>query len=72
VTYSLADVVWTAVLNRLAKLKFNNFWADNARPALSAYINRLEARPNFKAAIQGDATPLPLLLEGLRRTFLGI
>jgi glutathione S-transferase len=72
VTYSLADVVWTAVLNRLEKLKFGYLWADNTRPALSAYLNRLKARPSFKAAIQGDEMPLPMLLTGLRRTFLGI
>ena len=71
-TYSLADVVWAAVLNRLAKLKFSDLWEDNARPALSAYINCLEARPSFKAAIQGDAMPLPMMLAGLRRTFLDI
>lgn len=72
VTYSLADVMWTAVLNRLEKLKFGYLWADNTCPALSAYLDRLKARPTFKAAIQGDEMPLPMLLAGLRRTFLGI
>ncbi|NJM88536.1 MAG: glutathione S-transferase family protein [Hydrococcus sp. RU_2_2] len=71
-TYSLADVVWTAVLNRLKELKFGYLWADNTRPALSAYFHCLKARPSFKAAIQGDEMPLPMLLAGLRRTFLNI
>jgi glutathione S-transferase len=71
-TYSLADVVWTAVLNRLEELKFNYLWTDNMRPALSAYLDRLKARPSFKAAIQDDEMPLPMLLAGLRRTFLGV
>ncbi|PSN16080.1 hypothetical protein C7293_04300 [filamentous cyanobacterium CCT1] len=70
-TYSLADVVWTAVLNRLEELKFDSLWADT-RPRLNAYINRLKARPSFKAAIQADAMPLPMLLAGLRRTLLSL
>lgn len=70
--YSLADVVWTAVLNRLEELKFGDLWANNTRPALAAYFQRLKARPNFKAAIQSDEMPLSMLLAGLRRTFLGI
>lgn len=70
--YSLADVVWTAVLNRLEELKFNNLWTDSTRPALAAYFQRLKARPSFKAAIQSDEMPLPMLLAGLRKTFLGI
>jgi glutathione S-transferase len=72
VTYSLADVVWTATLNWLENLRFGSLWADNTRPALNAYINRLKARPSFKAVIQSDEMPLPMLLAGLRRTFLGI
>lgn len=71
-TYSLADVMWTAVLSRLENLKFGYLWADNTRPALGAYLSRLKARPSFKAVIQSDEMPLPLLLAGLRRTFLGI
>jgi glutathione S-transferase len=71
-TYSLADVVWTALLNGLEELKFGYLWADSTCPALNAYLNRLKARPSFKAAIEGDEMPLPMLLAGLRRTFLGI
>jgi glutathione S-transferase len=37
-TYSLADAVWTAVLNRLDELKFGHLWADDTRPALKAYL----------------------------------
>ncbi|MBD3884568.1 glutathione S-transferase family protein [Phormidium tenue FACHB-886] len=69
--YSLADTVWTAVLNRLDELKFNYLWEGNTRPALSSYLNRLKARPSFKTAIQDDEMPLPMLLAGLRRVFLG-
>lgn len=70
-TYSLADTVWTAVLNRLEELKFSYLWANGARPHLNAYLNRVKRRPSFKAAIQEDALPLPMLLAGLRKTFLG-
>jgi glutathione S-transferase len=71
-TYSLADAVWTAVLNRLDELKFGYLWADNTRPGLKAYLSRIQARPSFKLAIQSDEMSLPMLLAGLRRIFLGI
>ncbi|NJM18208.1 MAG: glutathione S-transferase family protein [Richelia sp. SM1_7_0] len=71
-TYSLADAMWTAVLNRLDALKFGYLWADNTRPALKEYLSRLKARPNFRIAIHIDTMPLPMLLGGLRRIFLGI
>lgn len=71
-TYSLADAVWTAVLNRLGELKFDYLWADNARPALKAYLSRIKARPSFRIAIQSDELPVPMLLAGLRRIFMGI
>jgi glutathione S-transferase len=70
-TYSLADAVWTAVLNRLGELKFD-LWANNTRPALKAYLSHLKARPSFRIAIQDDKMPLPMLLTGLRRIFLSI
>ena len=69
--YSLADVVWTAVLNRLEELAFGHLWAEDARPALRAYLNRLKSRPSFKLAIEQDAMPLPVLLAGLGRTLVG-
>jgi glutathione S-transferase len=71
-TYSLADAVWTAVLNQLCELKFGYLWADNTRPALRAYLNRLKARPSFKKVIQSDKMSLPMLLAGLRRIFLNV
>jgi glutathione S-transferase len=71
-TYSLADVVWTAVLNRLKELKFDCLWENNTHPALNTYFHHLKMRPSFKAAIQGDEMPLPMLLAGLRRVLLGV
>ncbi|NJK58573.1 MAG: glutathione S-transferase family protein [Pleurocapsa sp. SU_5_0] len=71
-TYSLADAVWTAVLNRLGELKFGYLWADDTHPALKAYLSRVKARPSFRKAIQSDKMPLSMLLTGLRRIFLSI
>ncbi|MEY4519654.1 MAG: hypothetical protein RLZZ499_2254 [Cyanobacteriota bacterium] len=70
--YSLADTVWTAVLNRLDELKFGHLWADRTRPALSSYLNHLKLRSSFDTAIQSDRMPLPMLLAGLRKVFLSI
>jgi glutathione S-transferase len=71
-TYSLADTVWTAILNRLDELKFGHFWKNGARSALDSYFNGLKARPSFKTAIQSDKMPLPILLSGLGNVLLGI
>ena len=70
-TYSLADSMWTAVLNRLDELKFSNLWLDNIRPAVRAYVNRVKSRPSFNIAIRGDEMPLPMLYAGLSRIILG-
>lgn len=71
-TYSLADSVWTAVLNRLEELKFDVLWSNGQREAIASYIERLKARPSFKIAIQNDVTPVrQIILPGLRRIFLG-
>ncbi|MGL5834830.1 MAG: glutathione S-transferase family protein [Waterburya sp.] len=71
-SYSLADTVWTTILNRLDELKFSCLWADHTRPALNSYLNQLRSRSSFNTAIQSDKMPLPMLLAGLRRVFLGI
>lgn len=68
-SYSLADTVWTAVLNRLDELKIGHLWQDITRPALSSYFNQLRARPSFKTAIQDDKMPLLMVLAGLRKVF---
>ena len=70
-TYSLADVVWTAVLNRLEALAFNDLWEDNICPNLCAYFNHLKTRPSFEAVIQDDKMPLRMLLSGLSRILRG-
>ncbi len=70
-TYSLADVVWTATLHHLEQLKFADLWEKENRPAIADYFQSLKTRPNFKTAIENDVIPLPIILAGLRRIFLG-
>ncbi|KYC35304.1 hypothetical protein WA1_09140 [Scytonema hofmannii PCC 7110] len=72
--YSLADLVWTAVLHYLEQVKLDTLWRNGRRPALAAYIARLKARPSFKEAIQDYLAPKvmePIVIAGLRRIFLG-
>lgn len=71
-TYTLADVVWTAVLNRLDKLKFGRLWEHNTRPALESYFNRLKSRQSFALAIQNDKMPWLMVVKGLRRISIDI
>ncbi|HEY9737934.1 MAG TPA: glutathione binding-like protein [Trichocoleus sp.] len=68
--YSLADAVWTAVLNRLEELGFGPLWQEGRRSAIASYLHRLKARPSYSAAIQNDTMPVPMVLAGLRRIFL--
>ncbi len=69
--YSLADVVWTATLHHLEQLDFNHLWSQEKRPAIENYWQRLKTRPNFKTAMQDEVIPLPMVLAGLGRVFLG-
>lgn len=72
--YSLADVVWTAVLYYLEQLKIDDLAINQNRKSLSLYIERLKARPSFKLAIKDylDSKVMqPIILAGLRRIFLG-
>ncbi|NDJ20680.1 hypothetical protein GS682_03285 [Nostoc sp. B(2019)] len=70
-TYSLADVVWTAILNRLNELNFSYLWKDNSQSKIARYFQCLKDRPSFQAAIQQDKMPLFMIRDGLRRIFLG-
>ena len=71
-TYTLADAVWTAVINRLDELKFNHLWRNNTRLGLESYFNRLKSRPSFTMAIENDKMPLSMLMTGLYRVFRGV
>jgi len=47
-TYSIADVIWTVTLARLDMLKLGDLFSSF--PLLSAYYERMIARPSFEAA----------------------
>lgn len=50
--YSLADVSWVVILDRLAEADWDQFfWGDGKRPAVAAYWQRLQARPSTQRAI---------------------
>ena len=49
-TYSLADVIWTVLLARLALLGMASLWENLKRPAVAAYYGRMKNRPSFKTA----------------------
>ena len=69
--YSLADVVWAATLHHLEELDFAYLWSKEKRPAIDNYWQRLKTRPNFKTVMQNEVIPLPIIVAGLRRIFLG-
>ena len=71
-TYTLADAVWTAVINRLDELKFNYLWKNNTRLKLESYFNRLKSRPSFAMAIENDKMPLSMLMTGLYKVVRGV
>lgn len=65
--YSLADVVWTAIL---ARLELVGLAAElRTRPAVARYWERLKSRPSFRAARMHTRTPagliVPLLVRAL-------
>ena len=46
--FSLADVAYAPFVNRLRRLMFEDLWAD--KPGVSAWVERLVARPSFARA----------------------
>jgi glutathione S-transferase len=48
--YTLADVAWTPWINRLDMLAMSEMWTE-ARPHVTAWFDRVKARPNFAPAI---------------------
>jgi tetrachloro-p-hydroquinone reductive dehalogenase len=63
--YSLADVVWTAILARLELVGLGGELRD--RPAVARYWQRLKSRPSFRAARMHTRTPAGLVIPILVR-----
>jgi hypothetical protein len=54
--FSLADVSWVPIFERLAEADtLLVFLGDGRRPAVQAYWGRLRARPSYEAAIAAHA-----------------
>ncbi len=61
--FTLADVSWVVILDRLAEADWDHhFWGDGRRPAVAAYWQRLQQRPSYEAAIARQRCQT--LLEG--------
>lgn len=58
-SFSLADVSWAVVLDRLDEVDWSDwFWGGDRRPHVRAYFDRLRARPSFATAITAWRDPL--------------
>ncbi|MCP3986931.1 MAG: glutathione S-transferase family protein [bacterium] len=56
--YSLADVSWMVIFDRLVEADaVHVFLGDGKRPAVSAYWERLQKRPSYSDAIEGHRHP---------------
>ena len=57
--YTLADVSWVVILDRLAEADWAaHFWGVGRRPTIAAYWSRLQERPSFAAAIESVRAPV--------------
>ena len=64
--YSLADIAWTTMLERLRTLNMDHLWEN--RPAVVNYDKRLRARPSLQTAMVAFNRPsvkLKMLLSSL-------
>jgi glutathione S-transferase len=65
-TFSLADVSWMVIFERLRQVDSEHvFLGGGVRPACTAYWQRLSQRPSYAEAITGY--PHPLIDHGIRR-----
>lgn len=52
--YSLADVAWTIILARLHMAGHQRWWESGRRPRVAAWVERMRARPSYRAATVWD------------------
>ena len=46
--FTLADISWLSVLDRLAEVRLESLWTGGRRPNIEKYLARLRARPSFR------------------------
>jgi glutathione S-transferase len=57
--FTLADVSWVVILDRLAEADWDgHFWGEGRRPTIAAYWQRLRARPSFGSEIEAARCPV--------------
>ena len=57
--FTLADVGWLAILERIRQTSSESVFVDpTRRPLVAAYWERLKARPSYREAILEHAHPL--------------
>ena len=50
--YTLADVSWAVMLDRLAEVDWDGyFWGEGKRPGVAAYWEKLVGRPSYKSEV---------------------
>lgn len=60
--FSLADIVWLSVIDRLADVQMNRLWEQQCRPAIGEYLSRLRDRPSYKLVFERPFKSAPLYI----------
>lgn len=56
--FTLADVSWVVILDRLVEAGWHDFfWGDAARPGVAAHWERLRARPSYQSQVLAARCP---------------
>ena len=69
---SLADIMWSYVLNRFALVRLDErLWKDDKHPNVKAYAQRLFGMPAFKEGVRSWENPVWIVLSILRSKLFG-
>ena len=59
--FTLADVSWMVILDRLSEADWSDFfWGHNRRPEVAGYWNRLEGRDSYREQVFDKRCPMTL------------